>query len=143
MLARDVLPRVEIGKVPYEQVHSWLEVHDPVRAYSVELLPPGDGEDVLPRRHNLLELFDALDQSIRACIEQQYASSQPSWVSESVRSILDGHKDDFTVWRYLGQKYRPDTVKQYVYGGDLDAALRALITAFHEIGTKASPDQPV
>ena len=70
--------------------------------------------------HDLLELFDGLDQSARACIEKQDAS---------VRSTLDRHKLDFNEWRYLGEKW--EGVKRDTT--DLDEALRALIVAFKEL----------
>lgn len=104
-----------------------------LRAMAVKTAAPRTRRKQSSPRHDLLDLFDALDQSTRARIEQQFASTQPSWTSESVRSILEGHKDDFNAWRYLGQRYHPGMVKQYVYGGDLDAALRALIAAFREL----------
>ena len=81
------------------------------------------------RGHDLLKLFDGLDQSVRDCIEQQDAAVRHVRTHGSVRSVLANHNDDFTGWRYLGESWQGKNP----YGDDLDAALRALIAAFHEL----------
>ena len=72
------------------------------------------------RGHDLLKLFDGLDQSTRDCIEQQDAS---------VRSSFAEHRTDFIEWRYLGESWQGVNT----YARDLDVALRALIAAFNEL----------
>ena len=74
------------------------------------------------RGHDLLNLFDRLDQSVRDCIEQQDAAVRHVRTHGSIRSILANHKDDFTGWRYLGESWQGKNP----YGDDLDAALIAL-----------------
>ena len=81
------------------------------------------------RGHDLLGLFDELDQSARDSIEQQDAALRHVTTHGSVRSILASHKDDFAGWRYLGEHWQGKSR----YGDDLDVALRALIAAFHEL----------
>ena len=55
------------------------------------------------RGHDLLKLFDGLDQSARDCIERQDAAVRHVRTHGSVRSVLANHKDDFTGWRYLAR----------------------------------------
>ena len=81
------------------------------------------------RGHDLLKLFDGLKQSARDCIERQDASVRHVRTHGSVRSILASHKDDFTAWRYLGERWQG----MNPYGDDLDVALSALIAAFNEL----------
>ena len=81
------------------------------------------------RWHDLLDLFDELDQSARDSIEQQDAALRHVRTHGSVRSILASHKDDFAGWRYLGEHWQGKNP----YGDDLDVALRVLIAAFHEL----------
>ena len=91
-------------------------------------------------RHNLLQLFDALDQSTRDCIDQQARQYDTYRTHGSVRSILASHKDDFNDFRYLGKSWRGKNP----YGDDLDVALRALIAAFNELPAANSvPGQQV
>ena len=85
------------------------------------------------RGHDLLKLFDGLDQSARDCIEQQDAAVHVR-THGSVRSVLAKHKDDFTGWRYLAESWQGKNR----YGDDLDVALRALIAAFHELPASRS-----
>ena len=80
------------------------------------------------RVHDLLQLFDELDQNARACIEQQGAPLREyRW--DSMRSILADHKGDFMNWRY----YVGEQQGMNPCGDDMDVALRALIAAFHEL----------
>ena len=85
------------------------------------------------RGHDLLKLFDALDQSAQTAIEQQHKDGNAWIIHGSVRSILTSHKDDFVDSRYVGESWRPGTNPPYAYGADLDVALRALIAAFYEL----------
>ena len=57
-------------------------------------------------RHNLLELFDALGQSTRDCIDQQARQYDTYRTHGPVQSILASHKDDFNDFRYLGESWR-------------------------------------
>ena len=88
--------------------------------------------------HDLLKLFDGLDESARDCIERQDAAVRHVRTHGSVRSVLANHKDDFTGWRYLGESWQGKNP----YGDDLDVALRALIAAFHELPVaRSAPGQ--
>ena len=90
------------------------------------------------RGHDLLKLFDGLDQSARDCIEQQAAAVRHVRTHGPIRSVLSNHKDDFTGWRYLGESWQGKNP----YGDDLDVALRALIAAFHELPVaRSAPGQ--
>ena len=90
-------------------------------------------------RHNLLELFDALDQSTRDCIDQQARQYDAYRTHGSVRSVLASHKDDFNDFRFLGESWRGKNP----YGDDLDVALCALIAAFHELPeARSAPSHP-
>ena len=90
------------------------------------------------RGHDLLKLFDGLDQSARDCIEQQAAAVRVVRTHGSVQSVLANHKADFTGWRYLGESWQGKNP----YGDDLDVALRALIAAFHELPVaRSAPGQ--
>ena len=90
------------------------------------------------REHDLLKLFDGLDQSARDCIEQQAAAVRHVGTHGPIRSVLSNHKDDFTGWRYLGESWKGKNP----YGDDLDVALRALIAAFHELPVaRSAPGQ--
>ena len=53
--------------------------------------------------HDLLKLFDALDQKTQTAIEQERKGVIERAVHGSVRSILAKHKDDFTASRYVGE----------------------------------------
>ena len=78
------------------------------------------------RGHNLLKLFDALDQNTQTAIEQQRKGVVERVVHGSVRSILEKHKDDFTASRYVGE-IAPGSKPTFAYGVDLDVALQDLI----------------
>ena len=86
--------------------------------------------------HDLLKLFDALDQKTQTAIEQQRKGVVERVVHGSVRSILAKHKDDFTASRYVGEM--PDGSKPtFAYGVDLDVALQDLIAVFEELPSGA------
>ena len=93
------------------------------------------------RGHNLLELFDGLDQSARDCIEQQAVAVRHVRTHGSIQSVLSNHKCDFSGWRYLGEG--ESWQGKNPYGDDLDVALRALIAAFHELPVaRSAPGDP-
>ncbi len=82
--------------------------------------------------HDLLKLFDALDQETQTAIEQQRKGVIERVVHGSVRSILAKHKDDFTASRYVGEM-PPGSKPTFAYGVDLDVALQDLIAVFEEL----------
>ena len=84
--------------------------------------------------HNLLKLFDALDQETQLTIEQKREDVVERVVHGSVRSILAKHKDDFTDSRYVGAM-APGSKPTFAYGVDLDVALQDLIAVFEELPT--------
>ena len=84
------------------------------------------------RGHNLLKLFDALDQNTQTAIEQQRKGVVKRVVHGSVRSILEKHKDDFTASRYVGEM-APGSKPTFAYGVDLDVALRDLIAVLEAL----------
>ena len=88
------------------------------------------------RGHDLLKLFDALDQKTQTAIEQQRKDVVERAVHGSVRSILGKHKTDFEESRYVGEK-PPDSKFPFAYGADLDVALQALIAVFEELPSGA------
>ncbi|MDE0421825.1 MAG: HEPN domain-containing protein [Gammaproteobacteria bacterium] len=88
------------------------------------------------RGHDLLKLFDALDQKTQLAIEQKRQGVVERIVRGSVRSILAKHKDDFTASRYVGE-LPPDSKPTFAYGVDLDVALQDLIAVFEELPTTA------
>ncbi len=79
--------------------------------------------------HNLVRLFDALDEDMRSRIDQRGEPMLLSTNWPSVRSILADHQNDFTDWRYLGEK--PRDLKPS--GEDLHAALDILIATYEDI----------
>ena len=83
------------------------------------------------RGHDLLKLFDALDQKTQTAIEQQRKGVIGRVVHGSVRSILDKHKDDFIASRYVGEM-PPGSKPTFAYGVDLDVALQDLVAAVFE-----------
>ena len=94
------------------------------------------------RGHDLLKLFDALDQKTQAAIEKHKGVIE-RFVHGSVRSILGKHRDDFTDSRYIGESWRPGVnPPTYAYGGDLDVALQALIATFNELPNGAARSAP-
>ena len=108
-----------------------------VRALAAELAlkaiaikTTGDHE----RGHNLLKLFDALDQKTQRAIEQKRKGVIERVVHGSVRSILAKHKDDFTASRYVGEM-PAGSKPTFAYGVDLDVALLDLIAVFEEFPT--------
>lgn len=86
--------------------------------------------------HDLLKLFDALDQDTQLTIEQKREDVVERVVHGSVRSILAKHKDDFTDSRYVGEM-APGSKPTFAYGVDLDVALQDLIAVFEELPTAA------
>lgn len=94
------------------------------------------------RGHDLLKLFDALDQKTQAAVEKHKGVIE-RFVHGSVRSILDKHRDDFTDSRYIGESWQPGAnPPTYAYGGDLDVALQALIATFNELPNGAARSAP-
>ena len=62
------------------------------------------------REHNLLLLYDKLDDDVRHVIEQVGSEFHIA----SVRDTLKAHKDDYVNWRYLwegGDRAEPDLVE--------------------------------
>ena len=117
---------------PGEEFTGWTLAVPILRALAAELALKAIASKMTEtheRGHNLLKLFDGLDQSVRDCIERQDAAVRHVRTYGTVRSVLDNHKDDFTDWRYLGESW-PGKKR---YGKDLDTALIALITAFDEL----------
>lgn len=95
------------------------------------------------RGHDLLKLFDALDQETRRAIQQKRKGVIERVVHGSVRSILAKHKEDFTASRYVGEM-PPGSKPTFAYGVDLDVALLDLIAVFDELpnvarGTRSAP----
>ena len=88
------------------------------------------------RGHDLLQLFDALDQKTQTTIEQQRKGVVERVVHGSVRSILAQHKGDFTASRYVGEM-PPGSKPTFAYGADLDVALQDLIAVFEELPSGA------
>ena len=88
------------------------------------------------RGHDLLKLFDALDQKTQTAIEQQRKGVVERVVHGSVRSILAKHKGDFTASRYVGEM-PPGSKPTFAYGDDLDVALQDLIAVFEELPSGA------
>ena len=88
------------------------------------------------RGHDLLKLFDALDQKTQTAIEQQRKGVVERVVHGSVRSILAKHKGDFTASRYVGEM-PPSSKPTFAYGDDLDVALQDLIAVFEELPSGA------
>ncbi len=88
------------------------------------------------RGHDLLKLFDVLDQKTQLAIEQWRKDVVERVVHGSVRSILAKHKDDFTASRYVGEM-PPGSKPTFAYGVDLDVALQDLIAVFEELPTAA------
>lgn len=91
--------------------------------------------------HDLLKLFDALDQKTQRAIEQKRKGVTERVVHGSVRSILAKHKDDFTASRYVGEM-PPGSKPTFAYGVDLDVALQDLIAVFDELPTVARGTRP-
>ena len=81
------------------------------------------------RSHNLVELFDELDEDMRSRIDRRGESILLHSTCPSIRSILANHQNDFTSWRYLGENPR-DLAPS---GKDLHAALDTLIATYEEI----------
>ena len=93
------------------------------------------------RGHDLLKLFDALDQKTQTAIEQHRKDVVERVVHGSVRSILAKHKDDFTVSRYVGEM--PSGSKPtFAYGDDLDVALQDLIAVFEDLPSGSARSVP-
>jgi len=86
--------------------------------------------------HDLLKLFDALDQKTQTAIEQYRKDVVMRVVHGPVRSILDKHKDDFTASRYVGEM-PPGSKPTFAYGIDLDVVLQDLIAVFEELPSAA------
>ena len=82
--------------------------------------------------HDLLKLFDALDQKTQTAIEQERKGVVERAAHGSVRSILEKHKDDFTASRYVGEM-PPGSKPTFAFGDDLDVALQDLIAVFKEL----------
>ncbi len=91
--------------------------------------------------HDLLKLFDALDQKTQRAIEQKRKGVIERVVHGPVRSILAKHKDDFTASRYVGEM-PPGSKLTFAYGVDLDVALQDLIAVFDELPTAARGARP-
>jgi len=88
------------------------------------------------RGHDLLKLFDALDQKTQTAVEQQRKGVVERVVHGSVRSILAKHKTDFEDSRYVGEM-PPGSKPTFAYGDDLDVALQDLIAVFEELPSSA------
>ena len=86
--------------------------------------------------HDLLKLFDALDQKTQTAIEQQRKDVVERVVHGSVRSILAKHNGDFTASRYVGEM-PPGSKPTFAYGADLDVAIQDLIAVFEELPSGA------
>ena len=86
--------------------------------------------------HDLLKLFDALDQKTQTAIEQQRKGVVERVVHGSVRSILAKHKTDFEDSRYVGEM-PPGSKPTFAYRVDLDVALQDLIAVFEELPSGA------
>jgi hypothetical protein len=94
------------------------------------------------REHDLLKLFDALDQKTQTAIEQERKGVIERVAHGSVRSILAKHKDDFTASRYVGEM--PSGLKPtFAYGADLNVALQDLIAVFEELPSAARSARPL
>ena len=77
------------------------------------------------REHDLLLLYDDLDEDIRHVIEQVGSKHDIA----SVRDTLKAHKDDYVNWRYLGEggdRAEPDLV-------ELDGVIGVLLEVFRRL----------
>ena len=98
-------PSPEREEFSGEDLASWLFVGPIFRALAAELVLKAICIKTVgaPKKvHNLIELFEALDWKIQNRIEEYSKSALQQ--STSIRSILDDHADDFTNWRYIGEK---------------------------------------
>lgn len=86
--------------------------------------------------HDLLKLFDALDQKTQTAIEQYRKDVALRVVHGPVRSILDKHQDDFIASRYVGEM-PPGSKPTFAYGIDSDVVLQDLIAVFEELPSAA------
>ena len=88
------------------------------------------------RTHDLLELFDGLDPSTQAMLEERMGAVEPysiehrlegkrSW--EPLRKLLSSHKNTFIDWRYIHQ-YEGGVVET----ASLDRALTVIIDAYYK-----------
>lgn len=127
------------AKFPAEEFLGSMLAAPVVRALAAELAlkaiaikTTGDRE----RGHDLLELFNALDQKTQLAIERKRKGVVERVVHRSVQSILTKHRDDFTASRYVGEM-PPGSKPTFAYGVDLDVALQDLIAVFEELPTAA------
>ena len=78
--------------------------------------------------HDLLKLFDALDQETQEAIEQQRKGVVERVVHGSVRSILGKHKTDFEESRYVGEM-PPGSKPAFAYGCGSSSSTAARVSA--------------
>ena len=115
-----------------EGLAGWLLAAPILRALAAELVLKAIAAKTTgayQRGHDLLKLFDQLDQSAIGSIERRHRTSSHVPTLGSVRSILASHRDDFVDFRYLGERWKG----QNPYGADLDSVLRVLIAVAREL----------
>ena len=69
--------------------------------------------------HDLLGLFDFLDEPVRRFLEGAHGSDATTF-----RATMQSHRSDFTKWRY------PDEDGSSVNSGDLEPALKVCLDAY-------------
>ena len=71
--------------------------------------------------HDLLDLFDFLDEPVRLFLEKAYGSG-----ATTMRATMQNHRNDFVEWRY------PTKQVSSVDSQDLEPALRVCLDAYGE-----------